>query len=65
MHSVRAGVYSKLKETGKSTTGGTRQNRWRTTLVAAERALSVILLAGAGLMLKSVYRLVAVDRITL
>jgi putative ABC transport system permease protein len=61
IHSVRTGVHSRLKESGKSTTGGVRQNRWRTVLVVAELALSVILLAGAGLMLKSVYRLVAVD----
>jgi len=40
---------------------GVRQNRWRTMLVVAELALSVILLTGAGLMLKSVYRLMAVD----
>src|SRR6185369_6675756 len=61
LQSVRAGVHSRLKESGKSSAGGIRQNRWRTTLVVAELALSVILLAGAGLMLKSVYRLVAVD----
>jgi putative ABC transport system permease protein len=61
MQSIRAGVHSRLKESGKSTTSGVRQNRWRTTLVVAELALSVILLAGAGLMMKSVYRLVAVD----
>jgi putative ABC transport system permease protein len=61
MQSVRAGVYARLKESGKSTTGGVRQNRWRTMLVVAELALSVILLAAAGLMLKSVSRLVAVD----
>ena len=61
MQSVRAGVYSRLKEGGKSGGGGVRQNRWRSMLVVAELALSVILLAGAGLMLKSVYRLMAVD----
>ena len=61
MHAVRTGVSSRLKESGKSTTGGVRQNRWRTMLVVAELALSVILLAGAGLMMKSVYRLIAVD----
>jgi putative ABC transport system permease protein len=61
IHAVKAGVYARLKESGKSTTGGVRQNRWRTMLVVAELALSVILLAGAGLMMKSVYRLIAVD----
>jgi putative ABC transport system permease protein len=61
MHSARAGVYSRLRESGKSSSGGIRQNRSRTMLVVAELAISVILLAGAGLMLKSVDRLVAVD----
>jgi putative ABC transport system permease protein len=61
MQSVRAGVHSRLKESGKSSTGGVRQTRWRTMLVVTEFALAVILLAGAGLMLKSVYGLVAVD----
>ena len=61
MQSVRAGAHSRLKESGKSSTGGVGQNRWRTMLVVAELALSVVLLAGAGLMLKSVYRLIAVD----
>jgi putative ABC transport system permease protein len=61
LQSVRARVHSRLQESGKSSTGGVRHNRWRTMLVVAELALSVILLAGAGLMLKSVYRLIAVD----
>jgi predicted permease len=61
IQSLRTAVYTRLKESGKSSTGGVRQNRWRTTLVVAELSLSVILLAGAGLMMKSVYRLVAVD----
>jgi putative ABC transport system permease protein len=61
MQSVRAGAHSRLKKSGKSSTGGVGQHRWRTVLVVAELALSVVLLAGAGLMLKSVNRLVAVD----
>jgi predicted permease len=61
MQAVRSGVHARLKESGKSTTGGVRQNRWRTVLVVAELALCVILLAGAGLMLKSVGRLIAVN----
>jgi putative ABC transport system permease protein len=60
MQSVRAGVHARLKES-KSSSGGVRHNRWRTFLVVAEFALAVILLAGAGLMLKSVSSLIAVD----
>ena len=61
MQSLRAGAHSRLKEGSKSSTDGVRQNRWRTMLVVVEFALSVILLTGAGLMLKSVSRLIAVD----
>jgi putative ABC transport system permease protein len=61
MQSVRASAHSRLKEGGKSNTGSVRQNRGRTMLAVAEVALSAILLIGAGLMLKSVYRLMAVD----
>jgi putative ABC transport system permease protein len=61
MQSLRAGAHARLQEGGKSSTGGARQNRGRTTLVVVEFALSVILLTGAGLMLKSVSRLIAVD----
>ena len=61
IESVRASVHAHLKESGKSSTGGARQHRWRNMLVVAEFTLSVILLAGAGLMLKSVHHLNAVD----
>jgi putative ABC transport system permease protein len=61
IQSVRTGIHSRLRESGKSIAGGIRQNRWRTMLVVGELALSVIVLAGAGLMLKSVHRLMAVD----
>ncbi len=61
LQSVRASTHSRLKESGKSSTSGIRQNRWRSMLTIAEVALSVVLLVGAGLMLKSVYRLMAVD----
>jgi predicted permease len=49
-----------LKEGGKTTSGGGR-NRWRGLLATSEIALALILLVGAGLMMKSLYRLLAVD----
>ena len=42
-----------LKEGGRSNSGGAGRRRWLTGLVVVETALSVILLAGAGVMLRS------------
>jgi predicted permease len=41
--------------------GGFRRSRWRTALVVAQVAVSFILLAGAGLLLRSLYRIVTSD----
>jgi len=49
-----------LKEGGKTTSGGAR-NRARSTLVVVEVALSMVLLVGAGLMVKSFILLLRVD----
>jgi len=46
-----------LKEGGKFLMGGARRNRVRSLLVIGEVALSLLLLIGAGLMMKSFYRL--------
>jgi putative ABC transport system permease protein len=61
IHATKADVQSELKEGGRTTTASTRQNRWRGGLIVAEVALALILLAGAGLMMKSLYRLLSVD----
>ena len=61
VHATRTEVHSELKEGGRTTTTSTRQNRWRSGLVVAEVALALILLTGAGLMMKSLYRLLSVD----
>jgi putative ABC transport system permease protein len=50
-----------LRETGRSTTAGTGRQLFRRTLVALEVALGVILVLGAGLMVRSFDRLLAVD----
>jgi putative ABC transport system permease protein len=60
-HSTKADVQSELKEGGRSTSAGAGPSRWRGVLVVAEMALALVLLAGAGLMMKSLYRLLAVD----
>ncbi len=60
LHSARGNVQADLKEGAKATSGGAR-NRWRGLLAASEIAMALILLVGAGLMMKSLYRLLAVD----
>jgi putative ABC transport system permease protein len=60
LHSTGGDVQSDLKEGGKTTSAGGR-NRWRGLLATSEVALALVLLVGAGLMMKSLYRLLSVD----
>jgi putative ABC transport system permease protein len=46
-----------LKEGGRSSTTGARRNRVRNSLVVAEISLALVLLVGAGLLMKSFARL--------
>ena len=52
---------SELKESGRGATTGRARLRWRQALVATEVALAVVLVTGAGLMIRSVRNLLAID----
>ncbi len=60
LNTAVADLHSELKEGGKTTLAGER-TRWRSLLAAGEVAMALVLLIGAGLMMKSLYRLLAVD----
>ena len=60
-HAGRTKLIEALKQTGTGATAGRRPSRYRSALVVAEVALAVVLLAGAGLMIKSVVQMLRVD----
>jgi predicted permease len=57
MQASRADLVDGLKEGGRGASGSLRQQRFRKILVGAQVALSVTLLAGAGLLISSFLRL--------
>ena len=59
--SSKVAVSESLKESGKSATASWRRQRLRAVLVAGEMALALVLLAGAGLLVKSFARLLDVN----
>jgi putative ABC transport system permease protein len=60
LHVSRPDLTDALKESGR-TTAGLRRNRLRSALVMSEVALSLVLLVGAGLMIRSFAKLNQVD----
>ncbi|MGA2742116.1 MAG: ABC transporter permease [Bryobacteraceae bacterium] len=60
LSALRTGINEPLKEGGRSASSGGR-NRLRHVLVASEVALAMVVLSGAGLMIKSMTRLLGVD----
>ncbi|HEV8701082.1 MAG TPA: ABC transporter permease [Candidatus Polarisedimenticolia bacterium] len=54
---TRVSLNDELKESGRGGAGGARQSRARGLLVVSEIALSLVLLVGAGLLVKSFLRL--------
>ena len=60
-HSTKGDLQLELKDGGRTTSVGASQSRWRAILVVAEVSLALVLLVGAGLMMKSLFRLLSVD----
>ncbi len=60
LSALRSNVNGPLKEGGRTGSAG-GQNRLRHVLVASEVALALVVLSGAGLMIKSMTRLLGVD----
>jgi putative ABC transport system permease protein len=61
VHATRIDLTTALSDGGKNTTAGRRAGRLREGLVMLQLALSVVLLVGAGLMVRSFINLAHVD----
>jgi len=61
LHSANQNLVEPLKESGRGVSGGFRRGRLRNALVIAEVALSLVLLAGAGLMMRTFVAMQQVD----
>jgi len=57
----RADVNETIKEAGRAGTASAGKKRVRSVLVVAEVSISLVLLVGAGLMIKSFYRVLRAD----
>lgn len=61
LHATRGHLADPLKNTGKGVSGGFRHGRLRNILVVGEVAVSIVLLTGAGLLMRSFIALQNVD----
>ena len=61
LHVSRTNVNDVLKEGGRTGAGGMRARRWTSMLIVAELALTLVLLAGAGFMMRSFLKLYGAD----
>ncbi|HEU4786181.1 MAG TPA: ADOP family duplicated permease, partial [Gemmatimonadaceae bacterium] len=60
-HATHLAISGELREGGRGATTGRARLRWRQALVAVEVALAVVLVAGAGLMVRTVRNLLTLD----
>jgi putative ABC transport system permease protein len=61
LQASRPDLQSALKDAGRTATGGAPRTRIRGALVVVEVAVALVLLAGAGLLLRSFQRLISVE----
>src|SRR6185436_4561438 len=61
LHISKTNVNEVLKEGGRSGSGGLRARRWTAALIVTELALTLVLLAGAGFMMRSFVNLYQLD----
>ena len=61
LQAARKNLVEPVRDAGKGVSGGFWRGRLRSTLVVVEVALSVVLLSGAGLLMRSFVRLQQVD----
>jgi putative ABC transport system permease protein len=55
LHTSRASIVAVLNEAGRAGTSSRTSRRWSGTLVVVQLALTLVLLTGAGLMMRNVY----------
>jgi putative ABC transport system permease protein len=61
LHVSKTNVNEIMKEGGRSGSGGLRSRRWTAGLIIAELTLTLVLLAGAGFMMRSFVNLYQLD----
>jgi putative ABC transport system permease protein len=61
LHAVKGDLHTRLKDTGKGVNIGFRHGKFRSGLVIWEVMLSIVLLVGAGLMMRSLFALQHVE----
>src|SRR5207237_9749759 len=61
LHSIRGELHNRLKDTGKGVHSASGHSKLRAGLVISQVALSIVLLVGAGLMMRSLFAIQHID----